>query len=92
MTGIVITDSIVLKETVVTESDVSPPYLEANIVVIAAVGAQAHIVQATSTSPLIPQRYIPNKTKAGNRSNLIKIVYSVLRFLSPSKTLLFARW
>ena len=74
MIGIVKTDSIVLSETVLTDKGVSPPYLEANIVVIAAVGAAAQIVHATNTSPLIPQRYIPNKTKDGNKSNLIKMV------------------
>ena len=56
---------IVLKDTILTEREVSPPNFEENIVVMAAVGAEAEMVIATKTSPLIPQTYIPNNVARG---------------------------
>lgn len=73
MIGIVSIEIIVLNETMLTERVVSAPYLEENMVVMAAVGAEAEMVMATKTSPLIPQRYIPSKVRRGNMISLSPI-------------------
>ena len=55
--GIVISENTVESETTSTEKSVSPPYFDANIVVIAADGALHEITEDTSITPLTPQRY-----------------------------------
>ena len=83
---------IVLKDTILTESEVSPPNFEENIVVIAAVGAEAEMVIATKTSPLIPQKYIPNNAASGKIISFKAIENSAFRFFTASNKLLFAKW
>ena len=80
-----------LKETILTERVVSAPYLDENIVVMAAVGAEAEMVIATKTSPLIPQRYIPNNVKSGNIISLSPIENILLKFFIADKSLLLAK-
>ena len=83
---------IVLKDTILTESEVSPPNFEENIVVMAAVGAEAEMVIATKTSPLIPQKYIPNNTARGKIKSFKAIEKRAFKFLIASNKLLFAKW
>ena len=90
--GILARESIVLKETSVTESSVSAPYFEENIVVIAAVGAQLQMVSAKRIVPLIPHRYIANRTTSGKINNLKRIAKRHFISLSPFRRLLFAKW
>lgn len=80
-----------LSDTKFTERGVSSPNFAANIVVIAAVGALQEIRDDTSIVPLIPQRYIMPKAKSGKMKSLKIIAKMHLRFLSPSKILLFAK-
>lgn len=56
MQGIVIIEKTVDSETILTESSVAFPNLAENIVVIAAVGAQAAITIEVSIVPLIPRK------------------------------------
>ena len=49
-------ESIVLKDTILTERGVSAENFAENIVAIAAVGALKEITEDTSISPLTPQR------------------------------------
>ena len=63
--GMVIMENSVVVETRLTERDTSLSYFVANIVVVAADGAEVAITDATSILPLIPQRYIMKSDKAG---------------------------
>ena len=63
--GIVTAAATVLKETISTESGVSAPYFEENIVVIAATGALTEIITETSRVPLTPKRYKAPSTARG---------------------------
>ena len=90
--GILIIEIIVLKDTILTEREVSPPNFEENIVVMAAVGAEAEMVIATKTSPLIPQTYIPNNVARGKIKSFKTIETTAFKFLIASKKLLFAKW
>ena len=83
---------IVLKDTILTESDVSPPNFEENIVVMAAAGAETEMVIATKTSPLTPQKYIPNNVVRGKMNSFNAIENTAFRFLIASNKLLFAKW
>ena len=68
MTGIVIIESNVVKDTIVAESGVSPSNFSENIVVFAAVGADAAIMQAVRTTPLTSSiQSAKSKIKNGNR-------------------------
>ena len=89
--GIVSIEIIVLNETILTERVVSAPYLDENMVVMAAVGAEAEMVMATKTSPLIPQRYIPSKVRRGNMISLSPIEKILLKLLIADKSLLLAK-
>ena len=53
--GILIRDNKVLRETILTESEVSAPYRAENIVVTAAAGALQDIIDEISIVPLILQ-------------------------------------
>ena len=90
--GILIMEIIVLKDTILTESEVSPPNFEENIVVMAAVGAEAEMVIATKTSPLTPQKYIPNNVTSGKINSFKAIEKRAFKFLTASNKLLFAKW
>lgn len=90
--GIESIEIIVLKETILTERVVSAPYLDENMVVMAAVGAEAEMVIATKTSPLIPQRYIPINVKRGNIISLSPIENILLKLFIADKSLLLAKW
>ena len=70
MTGILISDSIELTATSLTESEVSALNFEENIVVLAAVGALQEIASDTSITPLMPQRYITATESKGNINSL----------------------
>ena len=70
--GIVIMDKSVVTVTTFTDNCASSPDLCANIVEIAAVGAHAAIVQATSGMPVTPQTFI-NKSKSAGAANSLKI-------------------
>ena len=85
-------ESTVLKETILTESGVSAPYFEENIVVIAAVGAAEVIVIATNISPLIPQKYIENSVNSGKITSFNAIEKTLLKLVSAFKRLLLAKW
>ena len=50
-------ESTVLNDTISTDSSVSPPNFEENMVVIAATGALTEIIIETSRVPLTPIRY-----------------------------------
>ena len=63
--GIVITDSTVLKDTIFMDSGVSPPYFVENIVVIAATGALTEITVDTSSVPLTPIKNRKPSTASG---------------------------
>ena len=91
MGGIVRIESTVLKETILTESGVSAPYVEENMVVIAAVGAAEVIVIATNISPLIPQKYIPNSVSSGKITSFNAIEKTLLKLVSAFKRLLLAK-
>ena len=90
--GIVASEQMVLKDTILTESAVSALYFAANIVVFAAVGTLAEIVHAISTLPRTPQRYMTLKTKAGNTKRRNAMEIKTLTFLRASSKLLFAKW
>ena len=84
-------ESMVLKETILTESEVSLWNFAANIVVIAAVGALQEMSEDTSISPLIPQTYITPKAISGKIKSRSVIAKRHFRFLIPSKILLPAK-
>lgn len=90
--GILIIEMMVLKDTILTESEVSPPNFEENIVVMAAAGAETEMVIATKTSPLTPQKYIPNNVTRGKINSFKAIENTAFRFLIASNKLLFAKW
>ena len=81
-----------LKDTILTEIEVSPPNFEENIVVMAAAGAETEMVIATKTSPLTPQKYIPNNVVRGKMNSFNAIESTAFRFLIASNKLLFAKW
>ena len=84
--GIVITESRIVTETKDTESSVSPPNLPANIVDIAATGAENEIAEEIKIVPLTPQRYktaIPIAGKTTSRNIIARIFEKLLNtFLS----------
>ena len=80
-----------LKETILTESDVLRPNLSENIVVIAATGALQEITIETKRFPLMPQRYERPRIKRGKANSFKNIAKTHLRFLSPERRLLFDR-
>ena len=80
-----------LIDTILTESAVSQEYLSENIVVIAAVGALKEITDETSIVPLTPQIYITPRASNGKRKSFMPMAKKHLRFLSPSKILLFIK-
>ena len=63
--GIVITDSTVLKDTIFMDSGVSPPYFVENIVVMAATGALTEITIETSSVPRTPIKNKKPSTASG---------------------------
>ena len=82
---------MVLRETKLTESDVSLPNLAENIVVIAAVGALQDIRDEISIVPRTPQMYITPKAISGKTKSLSRIANRHLMLRSPSEILLFAK-
>ena len=92
MQGILISESIVLNDTILTEREVFAENLEANIVVIAAVGALQEIVEETSISPLIPHRYITPSAINGNTKSFKQIAKRHLKLFKPESKLLLVRW
>ena len=82
---------MVLKETKLTESEVSRPNFAANIVVIAATGALQEIIEEISISPLILQIYITANARSGKINNLNAIAKRHFQFFIPSKILLLAK-
>ena len=70
ISGIVIRDSAVLKDTIFTESAVSLSNFEANIVVIAATGELIEITDATKIVPLKPHKYITAILISGKPTSL----------------------
>ena len=89
--GILISESIVLKDTKFTESEVSRPNFAENIVVIAAVGALQDISEEISKVPLIPHIYITPSANNGKANSFKNIAKMHLIFLIPSLILLFAK-
>lgn len=81
-----------LSDTIFTESEVSAENFAENIVVIAAVGALQEITIEVSISPLIPQRYITPKDKAGYKTSFKNIAKMHLTSLIPLIRLLLVRW
>ena len=90
--GIVIRDKTVEMETIFTERSVAFPNFEENIVVTAAVGAQAEIESDTSNVLRIPQRYSKPITATGNTISLNAIANNPCLSLSPSISLDCAKW
>lgn len=92
ISGIVISDKTVLKDTKVTEREVSCPNFAENIVVIAATGAQQDITEDTSITPRIEQRYIIPSAISGRITNLNAIARMHFGFFIPFEILLLAKW
>ena len=90
--GILMSESIVLTDTKLTESEVSHPNLAENIVFIAATGAQQQIIEETSKVSLIPQTYIIASAISGKTNSRDKTAIIEFIFFKPSIILLFARW
>ena len=67
----VIMDSSVDIATIPADISASPPYLVANMVDIAAIGADAEITQDTISTPRIPKRYRAPNMRAGIRISLV---------------------
>lgn len=63
-------ENSVVVETRLTDNVTSLSNFVANIVVVAADGAEVAITEATSILPLIPHKYIKNRDNAGIISSL----------------------
>ena len=68
--GMVMIENRVVVETRLTDKVTSLSNFVANIVVVAADGAEVAITEATSILPLIPHKYIKIRDNAGIISNL----------------------
>lgn len=84
-------EKTVLKDTRLTDSEVSLSYFEANIVVNAAAGALQEITEDISIVPLTEHRYITPKAISGKMNNLKIIAKMHFKFFIPSKILLLAK-
>ena len=81
-----------LRDTILTEREVSLWNFDANIVVIAATGAEQEIKEETSISPrILHKNIIPNAIR-GNTKSLRAMAKRHLIFFMPSEILLPAKW
>ena len=87
-----ITERIVVTETIATDNSTSESNFEANIVAIAAVGAQAEIAVDTNNEPLNPQTHIRQIIISG-KITIRSIIANILaKLLKTFVILQFAKW